>query len=125
MSTYSQKRIIKINWDGDCAYDEKGRLVEDNTPASRVIVRLRARRGEYLRDPNFGSRLHLIKTIRDAKANLFPYLIEAEQPLIDEGVITTIETGKIWSDPGGVVAATARFFGPSFSPFGLNVLPVM
>lgn len=75
-----------------------GRLVRDYTVSSRCRMRLSARRGQWAYDPDFGSRLHEVKAIREARRMALPIVVEALQPLIDEGSILGVTLGEVESD---------------------------
>ena len=105
MADYNAKISIYINAQGDGEVDAQGHLVEDSTIASRVTVRLRARRGEYYRDRTFGSRLHELRTLEQAQAGFLPACEEALKPLVDAGEILRLEQGAFETRPSGMVAA--------------------
>jgi len=100
MAGYESKTSVYITPRGDCLVDSEGHLVEDATIASRVTVRLRARRGEYYLDKNFGSRLHTIRTLQDAEREFLPMCEEALQPMLDAGEIVRLELGAFEAKQG-------------------------
>ena len=74
----------------DLSLDDAGRLARDYTVASRVRMRLCAKRGAWAYDKNLGSRLHELTT-RELSTHAMAVVVEALQPLIDEGAITSVD----------------------------------
>jgi phage gp46-like protein len=83
----------------DNVLDARGHLERDYTVASRARFRLLCRRGEWVHDPDCGSRFHLIKTLREGQAKAQAYAAEALRPLVSEGSIVSVEVGAIEQDP--------------------------
>ncbi len=93
----------------DLELDDSGLVKRDLTVASRCRARLTCRRGEYLFDPTMGSRLHTIRTIRQAEQEASAMVEEALEPLIQEGAIlgseiTAFEADHIY----GIVALSVQ-----------------
>ena len=79
---------------------ENGGPKNDSSHASAVVRRIRMRRGSMPSDPNYGSRIHLVRSTDPAGLRLVEaYAVEAIQDLIDRGLI------------GGVVAKATKYTG--------------
>lgn len=76
-----------------------GALSIDYTPSSRCRVRLLAKRGRWVYDPELGSRFWELKTLRQAQAGARSAAQEALEPLIAEGAILAVDVGAIEVDP--------------------------
>jgi len=94
----SLEYCIELGNSGDLSLDEKGALVRDYSIASRCRLRLKTRRGKWVHDPNIGSRLHELRTLKQAKRKLLPYCKEALEELIAEGLVTKVELGEMVAD---------------------------
>lgn len=70
-------------------------LARDSTVASVCRFRLLCKLGKWTLDPTVGSRLHTIKSIRRGRENAEAYIKEALQPLINEGLILSVQVGDI------------------------------
>lgn len=79
---------------GNNDINDDGHLVRDATVASRCRRRLMIRRGEWVGDPDLGSRLHEITTTKQAQREAEGIIREALQPMIDDGSITEIIVGE-------------------------------
>ena len=88
-----------INDAGDYELSEDGRLMRDETPATRGRIRLRTRRGEWFGDADLGSRLHQIKLMKRAEKLTEDYVREALQPMLDDGTYRTLTFGATLTDP--------------------------
>jgi phage gp46-like protein len=93
--------------DGDYVVGPLGACVEDPTIRTRALVRLRTRRGQYWGNPKLGSRLHELRSARDAEAQVLAMAKEALQPLLSTGELKSVELG-----PSGVYqdVATGSLF---------------
>jgi len=88
----------KITDQKDLQIDDDGHLMRDLTIESRAKFRLLCHRGEWPYDPECGSRLHTLTTIRDAQRNALLYAQQALKPLINEGAIKQVTLGDIKID---------------------------
>jgi phage gp46-like protein len=87
-----------IGDDRDYALDN-GHLVLDDTPATAARMRLLTRRGQWFADPEFGSRIHTIKTTKNIAATLELFAREALAPMLEDGQIQSIDQVLIQVDP--------------------------
>jgi len=88
---------LKTRWlssSGNYEIGPDGACIEDTTVATRATVRLMTRRGLYWSNKDMGSRLHLLRTLRDARAKVVTYAKEALQPLLDTGELLSVELGQ-------------------------------
>lgn len=76
----------------------RGRLQRDETIASRARRRLMTRRGEWFADTDFGSRLHLLPSMKDAQRRVEDIMLEALQPMIDDDSVLEIIVGELSAD---------------------------
>jgi phage gp46-like protein len=80
---------LYVNDRGD--YEETSTGIRlDNTVRTKCLLALRARRDQYWYDLDYGSRIHTIKTLRDAYRHAEHYCQEALQFLIDRGEIVAV-----------------------------------
>jgi phage gp46-like protein len=79
-----------IGDDKDYEIDEGGRLKRDKTIVSRCRARVLVHRGKWALDPDFGSRLWTIKTLKGAGALAMIYIEEALADLIAAGEVVSI-----------------------------------
>ena len=101
---------------GDYAIS-RGGFVEDMTPASRVVLRLRTRKGTIPGLPSFGSRLHEIRKLTpDAKPKAEAFVREALDDLVkleqlpDLTIVATVVESTLqiaisYRDPDGRMRA--------------------
>jgi phage gp46-like protein len=88
-----------INDDGDYETTADGRWKRDPTIATRCRVRLKTRRGDWFADPTLGSRLHTLRTTKNAFRLARDYVLEALAPLVSEGAIRAIDVQAIDENP--------------------------
>ena len=72
-----------------------GLLDRDDTVSTRCLIRLLTRRGEWLGDPQIGSRLHQIGIIKESRSRVEAAVFEALQPLIDDGSISDVTVADV------------------------------
>lgn len=125
MSLAAEKTQVYIGPTGDAVVDASGHMVEDTSIASRVTVRIRARRGEYHLDRNFGSRLHTRKTVSEVQQHLLSDCTEAVQPLIDAGEILRLEQGVMETTPMGGVFAQLVIYVSEGEVVRISGLPLL
>lgn len=103
----------------------QGLLNRDYTVASRCRFRLMCRRGEYWADPELGSRLHTIYTLKAARAKADTYVKEALQPLVDEAAILEAAVVDVQQDPAtGMLLAHASVTIPEGESVDLGLIPL-
>jgi phage gp46-like protein len=84
---------------GSTAYvTAKGELVRERGIATRCYFRLKCRRGQYIYDPDLGSRIHTLRSLAEGRRKAATYIREALQPLLDEGALTAIDIGELQQD---------------------------
>lgn len=86
---------LMINDAGDLEVDDNGQLMRDYSVATRARIHLMCRRGEYWADPTMGSRFHLLKLLKDARAKVQSYAEEALEPLVRDGSIIGVEATDV------------------------------
>ena len=75
----------------DYSLDANGKLEIDISVATRCLIRLLARRGEWWYKPDFGSRIHTIRSQPDADSNMLDYCNEALADMIGGNEIDSVE----------------------------------
>lgn len=104
---------------------DTGWLNRDYTVVSRCRFRLLCRRNQWWADLEIGSRLHEIKTLKDAKAKVDAYAKEALEPLVREGAISGMQTLAVESDPDtGMLLAHIAVTLPEGQSLTLEAIPV-
>lgn len=95
-----------VDFDRDLVADDFGGLVFDQSIVTRCYLRLQTRRGSFWRDASFGSRLHTIETLENARPRIQRFAEEALEPLIQSGEIVGVEIGRVEINPttGGLFA---------------------
>lgn len=111
---------------GDIVLDDRGDIYRDYSIESRCTFRLMCRRGEYWADPTLGSRLHTIKTLKDAKKKVDAFVREALKPLISEGSITNVAIGEYYQneDTGSLAVQILIEVPSSTQPVDLGLIPI-
>lgn len=71
----------------------------DTSPRTKCLLALKAHRGAYWSDTEYGSRLHTRKTLRDLRRSAQDDCQEALQFLIDRGEILAVQVTRIEQDP--------------------------
>jgi phage gp46-like protein len=71
----------------------------DNSPRTKALLALKAKRGHYWYDPDYGSRFHTIKTLSDGERLGQGYAEEALQFMIDRGEILGVELVEVEQAP--------------------------
>ena len=101
-----------------------GHLARETTVATRCRFRLKIARGSWPYDPDLGSRLHTIRTLRQAVAEAEEMCVEALQDLIDDGDVTRVTLGDIHADPSsGHFAARVLIQTPT-ATVDLDMIPM-
>jgi len=73
---------------------QDGLFVQDSYLSTPVFLRLFSHRGTYIDDETYGSRLHELERAKspESAARLAPSIVlEALQPLIDDGLASSVE----------------------------------
>lgn len=70
-----------------------GKLKRDPTISTRARIRLLTRRGEWFGSPDLGSRLHTIRIMKGIVSVAQLFIVEALQPMVDDGSIAEIVFG--------------------------------
>ncbi|HHE71342.1 MAG TPA: hypothetical protein ENL34_03555 [Chloroflexi bacterium] len=91
--------VLFVNDQGDYETLAAGGIRLDSTPRTKALLALKARRGQYWSDPNYGSRFHAIETLRDAERLALPYTVEALQFMLDSGEIIGVEVSAVQQNP--------------------------
>lgn len=86
---------LLVNDAGDLEVDDYGQLMRDYSVATRARIHLLTRRGEYWADPTMGSRFHLLKLLKDARAKVQAYAEEALLPMVRDGSIISVEATEV------------------------------
>jgi len=89
-----------------------GHFERDASPATAIYLRLFTRRGEYLADPTFGSRLHELARYKraDRAARDLPAMVqEALAPLVREGRLSSVDVVAEVLGPDGVAGAIEAY----------------
>jgi phage gp46-like protein len=89
--------VMYVNDLGDYETTSAG-LRLDNSPRTKALLALKAKRGHYWFDLNYGSRFHELKTLRDAERNAQVMATEALQFMIDRGEILDVEVTSTEQD---------------------------
>jgi len=89
---------LYVNDQGDYETTTTG-IRLDTTPRTKCLLALKAKRGAYWFDPDYGSRLHTRKTLRDVQRSAQDDCQEALQFLVDRGEILGVEVTRIEQDP--------------------------
>lgn len=101
MSIYTAERdleVLYVNAQGDYETTTTG-LRLDNSPRTKALLALRAKRGHYWYDLNYGSRLHEIKTLRQGMELAQAYCTEALQFMMDSGEVLAVEVVEVEQAP--------------------------
>jgi phage gp46-like protein len=94
-----ETEVLYVNGRGDFETLTDGGIRLDSSPRTKAMLALRARRGEYWYDQDYGSRFHEIKTLRDGARNAQAYAGEALQFMVDEGEIVGVDVVDVGQDP--------------------------
>lgn len=95
-------KVWNLTDEGDFTILEDGSIEKGDSIVQRACLRLRTRRGEWIGDPNFGSRLHEIHITKNAGRKVRDYVLEALDPLLSEGSILDVQT-EVVSPRSGVL----------------------
>ena len=101
MTIFTAERDLEvffINAQGDYETTTAG-IRLDNSPRTKALLALKAKRGQYWYDRNYGSRYWTIKTLRDGERLALPYAQEALQFMIDRGEILGVELVEVSQNP--------------------------
>jgi phage gp46-like protein len=71
----------------------------DTSPRTKCLLALKAIRGAYWADPDYGSRLRTRKTLRDFERSAQDDCQEALQFLVDRGEILGVTVTELEQDP--------------------------
>lgn len=103
---------------------ENGGPKNDSSHASAIVLRIRMRRGSMPSDPNFGSRIHLVRSTNPAGLRLVEaYAVEAIQDLIDRGLINEVGAAAT-RYTGGLVRLVLTYRDAAGKPQGPLTLDV-
>lgn len=111
---------------GNLKLDDAGHLYRDCTVVeSKAKFLIKLKRGEWWADPELGSRIHTIKTIRDANQKFERYVREALDILIKSGEITSISMGEVVTNQStGFYGAQVFINVPYLGELDLGFIPI-
>lgn len=109
----------------DLTVTADGLLKRDDTVISRCLVRLLTRRGEWFGDPELGSRLHELKILKNPKAQVEAVVLEALQPLIEDGSLSEITVTDVdVNNSDGFLLANIELIEADGTPQRIGPVPL-